>query len=125
MVVRYSVRINGLDALALTKLDVLDGLPEVQLCTGYKAATGIITEFPADLRVLAAAEPVYETLPGWTTPTKGATRVEQLPPEAQKYIRRLEEVSGVRCAIISTGSDRAETIVTPGGAVSQWLGIGS
>src|SRR5687767_1627109 len=66
VVVRYSARINGIDALALTKLDVLDGLPEVQLCTGYKTANGTITEFPADLRVLAAAEPVYETLPGWT-----------------------------------------------------------
>ena len=125
VVVRYSARINGLDALALTKLDVLDGLPEVQLCTGYKTPTGIITEFPADLRVLAAAEPVYETLPGWTTPTRGATRVEQLPPEARTYIRRLEEVSGVHCAIISTGSDRAETIVTTDGAVARWLGIGS
>ena len=122
VVVRYSARINGLDALALTKLDVLDGLSEVHLCTGYKTASGVITEFPADLRVLAAAEPVYETLPGWTTPTKGATRVEQLPPEARKYIERLEEVSGVRCGIISTGSDRAETIVVDGGSVSKWLG---
>src|SRR5688572_28357199 len=122
VVVRYSARINGLDALALTKLDVLDGLPEVHLCTGYKTPHGVVTEFPANLRTLASAEPVYETLPGWTRPTKGATRVEQLPPEAQRYVRRLEEISGVACAIISTGSDRAETIVTPGGAVSRWLG---
>ena len=71
VVVRYSARINGLDALALTKLDVLDGLPEVLLCTGYRTPNGTISEFPADLRVLAAAEPVYETMPGWSTPTKG------------------------------------------------------
>jgi adenylosuccinate synthase len=120
VVVRYSARINGLDALALTKLDVLDGLPEVQLCTGYRTANGTITEFPADLRALAAAEAVYETMPGWSTPTKGATRFEQLPEEAQRYIRRLEEVSGVECAIISTGSDRAETIVKEGSVVARW-----
>jgi adenylosuccinate synthase len=111
VVVRYSARINGLDALALTKLDVLDGLDEVHICTGYNTAAGTITEFPADLRALNGATPIYETLPGWTTPTKGATRMEQLPPEAQRYIRRLEEVSGVDCAIVSTGSDRSETIV--------------
>ena len=63
VVVRYSARINGLDALALTKLDVLDGLPEVQICTGYETGGGTITEFPADLRVLAGAEPVYERCP--------------------------------------------------------------
>src|SRR6185503_6359705 len=97
--------------LALTKLDVLDGLPEVLLCTGYRTSNGTITEFPADLRTLSAAEPVYETMPGWSTPTKGATTIDQLPAEARRYIARLEAVSGVPCAIISTGSDRAETIV--------------
>ena len=122
VVVRYSARINGLDALALTKLDVLDGLPEVLLCTGYKTPGGTISEFPADLRMLAAAEPVYETMPGWSSPTKGATRLEQLPAEARRYIERLEEVSGVPCAIVSTGSDRAETIVRPNTVVAGWLG---
>ena len=122
VVVRYSARINGLDALALTKLDVLDGLPEVRLCTGYRTPQGLLTEFPADLRMLAAAVPVYETLPGWTAPSKGATRLEQLPSEARRYVARLEEVSGVECAIVSTGSDRSETIVAPGSAVARWLG---
>ena len=121
VVVRYSARINGLDALALTKLDVLDGLPEVLLCTGYKTPSGTLTEFPADLRSLAAAEPVYETMPGWSTPTKGATKIDQLPSEARRYIERLEAVSGVPCAIISTGSDRAETIVRPDSIVAKWL----
>ena len=92
---RYSARINGLDAIALTKLDVLDGLPEVRICTGYRTPAGVVTEFPADLRLLADAEPVYETMPGWSTPTKGATRIEELPAEARRYIKRLEEVSGV------------------------------
>jgi len=122
VVVRYSARINGLDALALTKLDVLDGLPEVLLCTGYRTPRGPLTEFPADLRALAAAEPIYERLPGWATPTRGATRVEQLPAEARRYIARLEEVSGVECAVISTGSDRTETTLKPGSKVAAWLG---
>jgi adenylosuccinate synthase len=121
VVVRYSARINGLDALALTKLDVLDGLPEVRICVGYRTSSGLVSEFPADLRLLAAAEPQYETLPGWSAPTRGATDFARLPAEAQRYIRRLEEVSGVECAIISTGSDRAETIVQTGGAVERWI----
>ena len=121
VVVRYSARINGLDALALTKLDVLDGLPQVHLCTGYRTPNGTLSEFPADLRTLAEAEPIYETLPGWSQPTKGATRFEQLPPEARRYIERLEGVSGVPCAIISTGSDRGETIVRPGSIVESWF----
>jgi adenylosuccinate synthase len=121
VVVRYSARINGLDGIALTKLDVLDGLPEVKLCTGYKTANGTITEFPADLRLLAGAAPIYETMPGWSTPTKGMTSFDQLPSEAQRYIRKLEEASGVSCAIISTGSDRMETIVRRDSIVSGWF----
>ena len=122
VVVRYSARVNGLDAIALTKLDVLDGLPEVLICTGYKTTgTGTITDFPADLRVLIGAEPVYERMPGWSSPTKGVTEFDRLPAEAQRYVKRLEEVSGVDCAIISTGSDRRETIIKKGSAVEQWL----
>ena len=121
VVVRYSARVNGLDAVALTKLDVLDGLPEVLICTGYKTSAGTITEFPADLRMLNGADPVYERMPGWSSPTKGVTEFEQLPAEAQRYVKRLEEVSGVDCAIISTGSDRRETIVKKGSAVERWL----
>src|SRR4029453_13184974 len=105
VVVRYSTRINGLDAIALTKLDVLDGLPEVRICTGYRTPKSVLTEFPADLRPLAQSEPVYETLPGWSTATRGATTFAALPANAQRYIARLEEVSGVPCAIVSTGSD--------------------
>ena len=122
VVVRYSARVNGLDAIALTKLDVLDGLPEVLICTGYKTTgTGTITDFPADLRVLIGAEPVYERMPGWSSPTKGVTEFDRLPAEAQRYVTRLEDVSGVDCAIISTGSDRRETIIKKGSAVERWL----
>ena len=121
VVVRYSARVNGLDAIALTKLDVLDGLPEVLICTGYKTNAGTITEFPADLRMLSGAEPIYERMPGWSSPTKGITEFDQLPVDAQRYVKRLEEVSDVDCAIISTGSDRRETIVKRGSAVERWL----
>jgi adenylosuccinate synthase len=120
-VVRYSARVNGLDAIALTKLDVLDGLPEVRICTGYRTPHGVVTEFPADLRLLAKAEPIYESMPGWRSPTKGATSFDALPGEAQRYIARLEETSGVACAIISTGSDRRETIIRRESVVERWL----
>jgi adenylosuccinate synthase len=121
VVMRYSARVNGLDAVALTKLDVLDGLPEVRICTGYRTPGGLVTDFPADLRVFAAAEPVYETLPGWSSPTRGITRFEALPAAAQRYINRLEDTSNVACAIVSTGTDRADTIVRPDSRVAQWL----
>jgi adenylosuccinate synthase len=121
VVVRYSARINGLDALALTKLDVLDGLPEVKICVAYRVGSTLVSEFPADLRLLAAAEPQYETLPGWSTATRGKTDFDALPIEAQRYIRRLEDVTGVDCAIVSTGSDRSETIVRKHSAVARWL----
>ncbi len=121
VVVRYSARINGLDALALTKLDVLDGLPEVKICVGYATRSGVISEFPADLRLLSAGEPRYETLPGWSEPTRGVTDEAKLPANARRYVQRLEEVTGVRCGIISTGSDRNETIVVKDSAVERWL----
>ena len=108
---RYAVRINGLDALALTKLDVLDGLRDIKICTAYRCGGGTLTEFPTCPGQLSTCEPVYETLPGWSRPTSGARLYDDLPVEAQQYVRRLEEVSGVPVAIISTGSDREETIV--------------
>src|SRR6185295_4802986 len=123
VVVRYSARINGLDALALTKLDVLDGLNEVLICTGYHTSKGTISEFPADLKSLAGAEPVYVRVPGWSKPTKGATHFDQLPIEAQRYVHKLEEFTGVACAIISTGSDRGETIVKNGSLVETWMSL--
>ncbi len=119
--VRYAVRINGMDALALTKLDVLDGLERIELCTAYRCGSRLITDFPADLQQLAGCEPVYESLPGWDQPTRGARRFSDLPAAARAYIRRLEEVSGVPAAIISTGSDRHDTIIRDDDAVPGWL----
>ena len=112
--VRYAVRVNGLDALALTKLDVLDGLAELDVCTSYRCRGTTLTEMPGDLAQLAACEPVYETLPGWTAPTKGIRRFEDLPREARAYIARLEEITGVPAAIVSTGSGREDTILREG-----------
>jgi adenylosuccinate synthase len=118
--VRYAVRINGLDAIAVTKLDVLDGLDEVPLCTGYRHGDEVLTEFPSNVATLAACEPVYEVLPGWSRPTAGARRYEDLPPQAQTYLKRIEEVTGVPIAIVSTGSDRTDTILVAGELVDRW-----
>jgi len=108
---RYAVRINGLDALAVTKLDVLDGLAHVDICTAYTCGTRTLAEFPSDLAQLASCQPVYESMPGWSSPTKGVRQWADLPDAARRYIARLEEVSGVQAAIISTGSERDDTII--------------
>ncbi len=109
--VRFSARVSGIDQLALTKLDVLDGLESISLCVGYRHGDSVLHDFPADLKLLAACEPVYEEMPGWSAPTRGARSYDDLPREAQAYVRRLEEVTGVPAGIISTGSDREETII--------------
>jgi adenylosuccinate synthase len=120
VVVRYAARINGLDALALTKLDVLDGLDELKLCTGYRIGGRTVTEFPADLAA-CTYDPVYESLPGWKEPTRGARDFDELPLEARRYVARLEEACGVPIAVISTGSDRDETIIRPNSVADEWL----
>jgi adenylosuccinate synthase len=120
VVVRYAARINGIDALALTKLDVLDGLDEIKICSAYRHGDRTMTEFPANLTT-GTCEPIYETVPGWSEPTRGARDFDELPAEAQNYVRRLEDVSGVPCAIVSTGSDRDETIIRTGSIAEGWL----
>jgi adenylosuccinate synthase len=109
--VRYAARINGLDGLALTKLDVLDGLASIEICTSYRIGGGTLTDFPSDVGQLAHCEPVYESMPGWSEPTKGVRRYDRLPVAARQYIEKLEEVSGVRASIVSTGSERDDTII--------------
>ena len=123
VVVRYAARINGLDGVALTKLDVLDGLESIQVCTGYRYGKELLPEWPADLNVLANCEPVYEILPGWSKPTSGVTRYEELPREAQSYIAFLEEVTKVPVSIVSTGSGRGDTIIREESAAAEWFGV--
>jgi adenylosuccinate synthase len=120
--VRYSSRVNGIDALAITKLDVLDGLEEIPICTAYRCHGTTLTEFPGDVAQLAACEPVYETMPGWRTPTSGVRSYGDLPAEARRYIARLEEVSGVPAAIVSTGSAREDTILREDSPIAGWIG---
>ena len=121
--VRYAVRVNGLSALALTKLDVLDGLPELQVCTAYRCHGNTLNEMPGDVAQLAACEPIYETLAGWRAPTAGARRYADLPREAQRYVARLEEITGVPASIISTGSAREDTIIREDSVASGWFSV--
>lgn len=111
MLVRYATRTNGLTSLAVTKLDVLDGCQELKLCTGYRHGNRLYKEMPSDLQVLSECEPVYEVLPGWTRPTTGVTSYKELPPQAKRYLNRIEELAECRVDMISTGSKRSETII--------------
>jgi adenylosuccinate synthase len=111
VVVRYSNRINGLDALAITKLDVLDELDEIKVCTSYTYRGERLEEFPGELSVLEECEPEYRTLPGWKTSTSGITRLADLPKNARRYLECLEELSGVPIEAVSTGADRDSTIL--------------
>jgi adenylosuccinate synthase len=119
--VRYAARVNGIGALALTKLDVLDGLEEIRVAVAYRIDGREVREFPATLPNEAAVEPIYESWPGWTAPTKGATSYDALPAAARRYIDRLEEVSGVPIGLVSTGSDRHETIIRADRPLAAWL----
>ena len=118
---RYAVRVNGLDALAITKMDVLDGFQTLKICTSYRANGETIEHFPSEIGQLARCEPVYRDVPGWTAPTAGARRFEDLPAEARAYIATLEEVCGVPVALISTGSDRHETILRGDSIAARWF----
>jgi adenylosuccinate synthase len=112
VVCRYSARINGIQALAIMKLDVLSGLSEVRLCVGYKYADEVRKHFPAELDVLNDCEPIYETMPGWSEDITGVTSMEALPKNAQAYLQRITEVTGVPIALVSVGPGREQTIST-------------
>jgi adenylosuccinate synthase len=109
---RYAVEIAGIDAVALTKLDVLDGFDTVKVVTAYRLPDGsTLDTFPADPETAAALEPVHEELPGWPSPVEGVVSEDNLPAEAEAYIRFLEERIGVPAVIVSTGPRREETLL--------------
>jgi adenylosuccinate synthase len=124
VVVRYAKRINGLDALAIAKLDVLDDLDEIRICTHYDYRGERIDEFPGELSILEECEPVYGTLPGWRRSTAGTSRLEDLPENARSYLDRLQDLCDTPVAMISTGPERGSTILDGGkGApgLQRWL----
>ena len=108
---RYAARINGLDGLIVTKLDVLDKLDKIKVCTSYKCDGKTILDFPTDGGVLSKCEPVYEELDGWNSKTQGVTSFDDLPKKAQAYLKRLEELSGVNVEIVSVGAKRNDVII--------------
>jgi adenylosuccinate synthase len=120
-VVRYAVMLNGFDAIALTKLDVLDEFDEINISTAYRCRGELSEDIPYGANVLAECEPVYETLPGWKVTTSRTTDFDELPAAAKAYIRRVEELCGAPVALISTGPDRTETIIREGSPLSAWM----
>ena len=108
---RRSIFLNSMSGLVVTKLDVMDELETVRICTGYKVDGRTVDTVPIGAEGLAKVEPVYEDMPGWRSSTVGVTQYDKLPEKARKYLKRLEEVSGAEVAIISTGPDREHTII--------------
>jgi adenylosuccinate synthase len=119
VILRYAARVNGLTGLALTKLDVLTGLPRLKICVGYELALSkvegydgqVLKEFPYQGAVLARCRPIYEEMDGWTEEISGARAYDELPPQARAYVARLEEMAGVPVDIISVGPKREQTIL--------------
>lgn len=108
---RYSVIVNGITEIALTKMDVLNEFEEINICTGYKHGGKRLRTFPADCDTLEGVELEYETLKGWNTSLAGIRRYQDLPQAAQEYIHRIEHLSGARVSYVSTSPDREDTIV--------------
>ncbi|MFZ6726003.1 adenylosuccinate synthase [Undibacterium sp. MH2W] len=108
---KRSVQINGVSGMCLTKLDVLDGIETLKLCTGYKLGDKTVDIFPVGAEEASLCEAIYEEMPGWSESTVGAKSMEALPVNARNYIKRIEELVGVPIDMVSTGPDREETIV--------------
>ena len=109
-IARMSSRVNGLTGLAVTRLDILDTVEQLKVCTSYRCGDQVLAEFPADPRVLGKCEPVYEEIDGWCEATTGARCVDDLPPKAMAYVQRIAELSRTPVAYISVGPERDETI---------------
>jgi adenylosuccinate synthase len=103
--------VSGINGIALTKLDILDGLPEIKVCTGYRLNGAEIDRLPASQAAQAQVVPIYETLPGWSGSTAGARSLADLPAEAVKYVRHIEELIEAPVALLSTSPERDDTIL--------------
>lgn len=110
-VVKYAAMLNSLDYLAITRLDILDGLDTIKICTGYTYEGEKIEEYPASLAIMEKVQPIYETLPGWKTPISHCRNYEELPKEARAYVERISELVGVPLGIVSVGPNRDQTII--------------
>lgn len=110
VILKYSVRTSGLTELAINKMDTLSDLGTVKICVGYRKGDEILTEYPPSLEELAECEPVYEELPGWSGDISGAKTFEELPENAQRYIKRIEEYCGVKVSMIGVGPARTQNI---------------
>jgi adenylosuccinate synthase len=108
---RYAVRINGMTGIALTKLDVLTGFKEIPICTAYRYRGKLWREFPASIKVVEKARPVWEKMDGWEAPLSNATKLSDLPVNARRYVRRLEELLEVPVVLVSVGPGRDQTIL--------------
>lgn len=111
MAVKYAADLCGITQIAMTLLDVLSGLDHVQICTGYKYRGARLDYFRADMDVLAEVEPIYETLPGWRGNITGARKFEELPKEAQQYVKRIEQLVGAPVKMVSVGPERTATLI--------------
>jgi adenylosuccinate synthase len=111
VLLQNAVRLNGLTGLVITKLDVLDGLESLKICTGYEYNGEIIDDFPANLKIIGACKPVFETLPGWPEDISGLRKLEDLPKNARRYLDRIEELLETPIDIVSVGPGREETII--------------
>jgi adenylosuccinate synthase len=109
--VRQTVKTSGITGIALTKLDILDGFPEIKICTGYRLGDQVIEHLPAGQNAQAQVEPIYETMQGWSGSSAGARSYADLPAEAIKYVRRIEELVGAPVTVLSTSPERDDTIL--------------
>ena len=118
---RYAAEINGFTSVALTKLDVLDTLDEIKVCTGYKLDGRMCESLPSVSQDLRRIEPVYATLPGWKSSTLGMTEMTSLPANALRYVEFLSQQIGVQIGLVSTGPERMQTIIVKDSPVDGWL----
>jgi adenylosuccinate synthase len=109
--VRQAIKLGGIDGIALTKLDVLDGFDEIKVCKAYRRGNKTYDFLPTGVTVQAEVEPVYETFAGWRESTRGARSYADLPANAIKYIRRVEELIGAPVTMLSTSPEREDTIL--------------